>query len=567
MATTVPVQRYTARDVTSPKHPRTTVAAPSSVRRTLPPVDNAAPSRGGGRFAARHTTVGAQPKASQHSPSLPPIGRTTNVKSNVSSSAVPTSLEEKSDKLRTVFRKFDTNNDGTISRHELEYVLTRLGDFRRADIDAIMLEVDKNQNGVIEYDEFLLWLVTPGCALDVGKGRAEVFDVKQAMRPLFDVYDVDQNNKISKAEFIEMQSMIKAFLASEPGSGEANQSVALLAAGDVNDIFGEADADHDEQIDFDEFIEWQREAIMHSGVPHDRLTELCQKLAVLLQAVVVLLPKNTLQDARRYSAGSRDPVLVKMVEECAATCRELWKREKKDHRGSFNVSLNQAPFVTEASPEVVARETRVMQETPQGLSVSGLLTRHLAEPLHPGDHDEVNLQVQMYPAAGSPQEDAEHRWVARVDRQTLRKSRKVAHSFYFYEFSDNSWAQSQSPDDFHEASASLSPQLRCYALLLAKSQFQQRGLPWRIIEEALHEAAQCHIFTKEELLEYIVGMENTIIDMCSDKELKKRMQAADPVQRKDYVRTLMQKVRLSPLQVMASLTDMDVLPGHALWTS
>lgn len=63
--------------------------------------------------------------------------------------------------IREAFEKWDKDGNGTISKEELAGVLQQLGDFKPQDVERIMVEADKNGNGIIEYVEFVDWLLRP----------------------------------------------------------------------------------------------------------------------------------------------------------------------------------------------------------------------------------------------------------------------------------------------------------------------------------------------------------------------------------------------------------------------
>jgi len=63
--------------------------------------------------------------------------------------------------MREAFEKWDDDGNGTISRDELAGVLKQLGDFKAKDVERIMVEVDRNGDGQIQYMEFVDWLMRP----------------------------------------------------------------------------------------------------------------------------------------------------------------------------------------------------------------------------------------------------------------------------------------------------------------------------------------------------------------------------------------------------------------------
>lgn len=59
------------------------------------------------------------------------------------------------DELLECFRAFDKNNDGFISRQELEEVMSRLGEnLSPQEISDMMNEADTNKDGQIDFKEF-----------------------------------------------------------------------------------------------------------------------------------------------------------------------------------------------------------------------------------------------------------------------------------------------------------------------------------------------------------------------------------------------------------------------------
>lgn len=72
---------------------------------------------------------------------------------------MPTPLtEERVEEIREIFVHFDKNGDGVIQKSEFAKLLEALGAEMSADeIDAGLRALDENQNGLIDFDEFLDW--------------------------------------------------------------------------------------------------------------------------------------------------------------------------------------------------------------------------------------------------------------------------------------------------------------------------------------------------------------------------------------------------------------------------
>ena len=65
-------------------------------------------------------------------------------------------MPEKKEELREAFKTFDADGDGCTTRSELRRVMIKFGqNLTDQELDAVMLEVDKNRDGVISFSEFI----------------------------------------------------------------------------------------------------------------------------------------------------------------------------------------------------------------------------------------------------------------------------------------------------------------------------------------------------------------------------------------------------------------------------
>lgn len=76
------------------------------------------------------------------------------------------------------FKKFDSNQDGKISRDELKRVLKAIGggNFDDASVDAMLQASDTNKDGFIQYEEFVNWVTQ-----DMGKPQQKAGGGKDAL--------------------------------------------------------------------------------------------------------------------------------------------------------------------------------------------------------------------------------------------------------------------------------------------------------------------------------------------------------------------------------------------------
>ncbi|XP_074301952.1 putative calcium-binding protein CML18 [Silene latifolia] len=139
--------------------------------------------------------------------------------------------DEQISELREIFRTFDRNNDGKLTQLELGSLLRSLGlKPSEEQIEALIQAADKNNNGMIEFSEFIA-LVAP----DLIPAKCPYSE--QQLKQLFNMFDRDHNGYITAAELAH--SMAKL--------GHA------LTADELTGMIKEADTDGDGCISFHEF--------------------------------------------------------------------------------------------------------------------------------------------------------------------------------------------------------------------------------------------------------------------------------------------------------------------------
>ncbi|EYC14046.1 hypothetical protein Y032_0042g679 [Ancylostoma ceylanicum] len=131
--------------------------------------------------------------------------------------------------LREVFKEFDKNGDGKITKEELELALVQLGEKpSNSKIDAIISQADTDGNGCIEIDEFLQVL------------RQQLLNPREEreLREVFGVFDKDDDGFISVDDLMTVMHSLGETL-----SGDA-----------ARQMIKEGDVDGDGMISFHEFI-------------------------------------------------------------------------------------------------------------------------------------------------------------------------------------------------------------------------------------------------------------------------------------------------------------------------
>merc|ERR1719270_1146345 len=133
----------------------------------------------------------------------------------------------------SAFRIIDSNNDGALSKVELEAGMNSFGKkFTQLEIDSVFSLADVNSDGEINYAEFVS-VMFPAAASAIAKFRQQNRTLQNA-REAYDRFDIDGDGEITYDELV----------AGLGGDYTANEIDAIFAMGDT---------DQDGQISFLEF--------------------------------------------------------------------------------------------------------------------------------------------------------------------------------------------------------------------------------------------------------------------------------------------------------------------------
>merc|ERR1711992_499601 len=133
----------------------------------------------------------------------------------------------------SAFRIIDSNNDGALSKSELESGMNSFGKkFTQVEIDSVFSLADVNADGEINYSEFVS-VMFPAAANAIAKFRKQNRTLKNA-RDAYDRLDIDGDGEITYDELV----------AGLGGDYTANEIDAIFAMGDT---------DQDGHISFLEF--------------------------------------------------------------------------------------------------------------------------------------------------------------------------------------------------------------------------------------------------------------------------------------------------------------------------
>eukprot|EP01083_Nonionella_stella_P055608 146589_1 len=133
---------------------------------------------------------------------------------------------------KTIFDKFDTDGSGSVSYSELSNILTALGiNLSEKKLESIMTKLDLNNNGEIDFPEFLL--------LMENHPKPEDEELKDA----FKVFDADDSGEITVDELIQVMKNL---------GNKMTRDEAL-------DMIKQHDVDGNGQISFEEFRKMMRD--------------------------------------------------------------------------------------------------------------------------------------------------------------------------------------------------------------------------------------------------------------------------------------------------------------------
>jgi len=148
---------------------------------------------------------------------------------NIMADAAKQLSEEQIAEFKEAFSLFDKDGDGTITTKELGTVMRSLGQNpTEAELQDMINEVDVDQNGTIDFPEFLAMMAK----------KMKDTDSEEEIKEAFKVFDKDGNGFISAAELRHVMTNLGEKLTDE----------------EVDEMIREADIDGDGQINYEEFV-------------------------------------------------------------------------------------------------------------------------------------------------------------------------------------------------------------------------------------------------------------------------------------------------------------------------
>ena len=137
--------------------------------------------------------------------------------------------EEQRKELQDVFDQFDKDKDGKISGLELGNAMVSMGQNpTEEEINEMMREVDLNQDGKIDFDEFMILMTR----------RSPDTQTEEEVINAFRVFDKEGNGLIASSELKHIMMTIGDKMTEE----------------EADEMVNEADIDEDGMINYEEFV-------------------------------------------------------------------------------------------------------------------------------------------------------------------------------------------------------------------------------------------------------------------------------------------------------------------------
>lgn len=153
--------------------------------------------------------------------------------------------------LKSVFATFDKNGDGFITKQELRESLKNIRIFMtEKDVEEMVVKVDSNGDGLIDYEEFCLLCKAMSRDDQDGDGKLEAAQDEEGdggegdLKEAFDVFDEDKDGLISVEELGSVLSSL--------GLKEGKR------VDDCKEMIRKVDMDGDGMVNFDEFKRMMR---------------------------------------------------------------------------------------------------------------------------------------------------------------------------------------------------------------------------------------------------------------------------------------------------------------------
>eukprot|EP00927_Polykrikos_kofoidii_P050741 TRINITY_DN44623_c0_g1_i1.p1 TRINITY_DN44623_c0_g1~~TRINITY_DN44623_c0_g1_i1.p1 ORF type:complete len:464 (-),score=67.77 TRINITY_DN44623_c0_g1_i1:209-1600(-) len=454
------------------------------------------------------------------------------------------SIVDKADNISRIFKTWDQDGNGKISREELGSVMRELCSFDDDDLQMLLDEADTNKDGCIDYDEFVSWLMRPQSE-SLG---AAIMDYGDALKPLFNCYDRDKSGSITFTEFEEIHSIMRGALRMHAKQDDDGEPVSILALNtqDSEKAFTTIDHNHDAKVSFTEFINWQKDMLGNSGIEIKQLREVVAHLIQLMEGIFKI------SETHQHGATNdeeNERVLSQLIENFS------------DELRTFNQTVTRRV-------SSVGVQGNQWVEPPVGLNVERLKGTYFKSlSLNMRKVKSIQMEVMCAPVVSDEDQTGPRMWLgAIVARVSLVKggTRTVPSMYYLFNRESFTWEPiPASQEDLCLASlGKLTREMKLFCFLKTEANFGIQ-LSWAQIQEALEGSVDMKLLESDDLGKYRTHMrKKTLRYLQSENLLEEDSSQAEIDGRIDEV---LQKVVLRPRQVMGGLAELKIIKIHDEW--
>jgi len=459
------------------------------------------------------------------------------------------SEEEALAKIKEQFEAWDSDGDGEISYEELKTVMAAImPDKDESDIKLLMKEIDKNGDGVIQFDEFVAWIADPSSSKSVDEdGKMHDFDFQALLKPLFAVFDKDSGGTISKEEFVECSGLLVNSMKMHPRASESDSW--------FSSDFSSIDENGDGEIDFDEFFQWQRRVLKDCGIPKSSLPSVMENITSALKEIMEI--DEAVQKGMDPSKVNK--ALQDSVHKLANSGRQLYVKSADAGSEQGGVWLDPP---TGFSLQLLARKCA----SELGVSLGGLSTEQPAKSaarrasLRRAQTVTSFGKIQIcFPDVSAASADGEHssRWFARVRRDG--KDGSAENFLYCFDAASGKldWESLEDSSKFETALHALKKEIRCLALLKTQA-LMSKAVSWDGTTSALKDAVAMTLMSQEDADKYSQQVLDMILQMMEENDEMGDLEDDEAVE--ECAKEHLDELQMSPLQILYSLMDLGAIP-------
>eukprot|EP00930_Biecheleria_cincta_P089472 TRINITY_DN78784_c0_g1_i1.p1 TRINITY_DN78784_c0_g1~~TRINITY_DN78784_c0_g1_i1.p1 ORF type:complete len:460 (+),score=97.28 TRINITY_DN78784_c0_g1_i1:138-1517(+) len=453
-------------------------------------------------------------------------------------------MDSQTQKLKNIFRQYDADCNGTINRQELDTLLRHMMPENKPmsteEVDVLFNALDCNGTCELEYDALIDWVMQPSSVLCPRNGELKYFDLAEALRPLFEIYDMNGDGFISRAEFVHCHGILQNAIAAE------SSDIPPSIKGDLGLRYQKLDTNNDHTITFEDFVDWQRSSLAESGLTETQMAKLIKNVAKQMQRVMKydeLHQQGLLRDSDKI-------VLLRVLHNLATFSKDLWNNKKsaapKEERHTYKNSY--------AAP-------------PVGINVDNLKNIILESvPLRKGKRiklEEIVMQVLCVPAI--PTNGTEERpWLASVNlvadagASVGEPAFAEREEYYIYDREFRTWHWLEDGKSrFRESLDGLSKEVQLFCILKTFANFGIK-MSWPSLQDALRAAQTYKIITKRNHNEYNQNVEGIVRRSFIDEGFGR-------VNAKKVTDLLEKEMTFALSEVMVTFADMGIFKMSSVW--